>query len=61
MLFKMAIALLAMWLLGVVGLYNIGTLVHALLLVGLMLLLMAVVKTRDAAARRTVEEPVDPR
>ena len=52
MLFKTAFVLLGAWLLGVFGLYSIGDLVHALLLVGLMLLLLAVLKARDAAAVR---------
>jgi len=52
MLFKTAFVLLGAWLLGVFGLYSIGDLVHVLLLVGLMLLLLAVLKARDAAAVR---------
>ena len=52
MLFKAAFVLLGAWLLGVFGLYSIGDLVHVLLLVGLMLLLLAVLKARDAAAAR---------
>ena len=51
MLLKAAVLLLIAWLLGVVGVYNVGTLVHVLLLVGLMLLLLGVLKARDAAAR----------
>jgi hypothetical protein len=39
MLLKIAFVLLIAWLLGVLGLYRIGDLVHVLLLVGLMLLL----------------------
>jgi hypothetical protein len=54
MLFKIAIVLLALWLIGVVGVYNIGDLVHVLLLVGFMLLLLAFLRARDAAARRAV-------
>lgn len=50
MLLKAAVLLLIMWLLGIVGVYNVGTLVHVLLLVGLMLLLFGVLKARDAAA-----------
>jgi hypothetical protein len=59
MLFKTALALLAVWLLGVVGLYRVGDLVHVLLLVGLMLLLLAFVKAREAAVRRTTKGPAD--
>ena len=53
MLFKVAFVLLILWLLGAAGLYRIGGFLHVLLLLGLMLLLMAFVKARDAAARRT--------
>ena len=51
MLFKAAIVLLAIWLLGMVGVYRVGDLVHVFLLVGLMLLLLAMLKARDAALR----------
>lgn len=61
MLFKIALALLAAWLLGVIGLYSVGNLVNVLLLVGLMLLLMAFVRTRDAAARRAADAPTNRR
>jgi hypothetical protein len=52
--FKPAIVLLAIWLLGsldMVGFYRVGDLVHVFLLVGLMLLLLAMLKGRDAALR----------
>ena len=52
MLLKIAFLLLIAWLLGVLGLYRIGDLVHVLLLVGLMLLLLGALKARDAAAAR---------
>ena len=52
MLLKIAFVLLIAWLLGVVGLYRIGDLVHVLLLVGLMLLLLGTLKARDAAVDR---------
>jgi hypothetical protein len=51
MLFKAALVLLAIWLLGLVGVYRVGDLVHVFLLVGLMLLLLAMLKARDAALR----------
>jgi hypothetical protein len=57
MLFKAALVLVAAWSLGVFGVFNVGRLVHMLLLVGLMLVLIAVVKSRDAAARRGTEPP----
>ncbi len=50
MLLKVAFVVLAAWLVGVIGLYDIGELVHALLLVGLMLLLLGGLRARDAAA-----------
>jgi hypothetical protein len=62
MLFKVAFVLLTLWLLGMVGVYPAGALVHALLLLGLMVLLMAFIKARDAAMRRAVGgDPRDPR
>jgi hypothetical protein len=54
MLFKTALVLLVAWLLGVLGVYSVGQLVHLLLLGGLMLLLLAFLKARDAAARRLI-------
>ena len=56
MLFKVAFVLLLLWLLGMGGLYRIGDFLHALLLVGLMLLMMAFIKARDAALRRAVDD-----
>ena len=50
MLLTIALVLLAVWLIGVLGLYNMGAAVHVLLLVGGMLLLLGVLKARDAAA-----------
>lgn len=41
MLFKIALVLLSLWLVGVVGVYDVANLVHVSLLVGLMLLLLA--------------------
>lgn len=61
MLFKLAFVLLILWLLGVVGVYQAGQFVHALLLVGLMLLLMASLKARDAALRRALDDPANKR
>ena len=54
MLFKIAFVLLVVWLLGVLGAYPAGALVHVLLLVGLMLLMLAFLRARDAAVRRAV-------
>jgi hypothetical protein len=52
MLFTIAFVLLVAWLLGVLRVYPGGDLVHVLLLIGLMLLLLAFLKARDAAVRR---------
>ena len=52
MLLKLAFVLLIAWLLGVLGLYRIGDLVHVVLLVGLMLFLLGALKARDAATAR---------
>jgi hypothetical protein len=62
MLLRIALVLLAVWLAGVIGVYDIGDAVHIFLLVGGMLLLLGVLKTRDAAlaARRHPEEPSVP-
>lgn len=50
MLVKAALLLLLAWFLGVIGLYDVGSLVHVLLLVGLLVLMLAVLKARDSAA-----------
>jgi hypothetical protein len=50
MLLKVAFVLLLAWLLGVIGLYDIGKAVHVLLLVGLLLLMLGLLRARDAAA-----------
>jgi hypothetical protein len=56
MLVKVAFVLLAVWLLGLFGVYGFGDLFHVFLLVGLMLLLLAFLRARDAAVRRSVGE-----
>ena len=48
MLFRIGFVLLGAWLIGVLGVYRIGNAVHVLLLAGLMLLLLAFAKARDA-------------
>lgn len=55
MLLKTALVLLAGWLLGILGVYDIGNLIHVLLLVGFMLLLIAFLQARDAAMRRAID------
>jgi hypothetical protein len=59
MLLKIALVLLALWLLGIVGVYDIGDAVHVFLLVGLMLSLLGLLRARDAAiaTSRRPEEP----
>jgi hypothetical protein len=57
MLLKVALLLLLAWLVGVSGVYEAGTFVHVLLLGGLMLLLLAVIKGRDAAATHANRPP----
>jgi len=52
MLFKIALALLSVWALGIAGVYAVGQIVHVLLLIGLMLLLLSFAKAREAATRR---------
>ena len=59
MLFKVAVVLLVAWLLGVLGVYRVGDLVHVLLLVGMMLLLLAFVRAREAAIRGASGRPPD--
>lgn len=49
MLLISALVLLALWLVGVLGVYNIGDVVHLFLLVGGMLLLLGFLKAREAA------------
>ena len=50
-MFKFGLVLLISWLLGVLGAYDLGQLVHVQLLVGLMFLLLGALRARDAAAR----------
>ena len=54
MLFTIAFALLAIWGAGLMGMYPGGDLVHVLPLVGLMLLLLAFLRARDAVVRRAM-------
>ena len=61
MLFRVAFVLLCVWLLGVLGAYNVGDLVHMLLLGGLLLLLIAFMRARDEAVRRSISRPPDTR
>ena len=51
MLTKSGLLLLVLWVVGLSGLYPIGDAFHAFLLVGLLLLLLAFARARDAALR----------
>ena len=51
MLLKIGLALLLVWLLGIIGVYRLGQNVHIFLLIGLMLLLVGFLKARDAAGK----------
>jgi hypothetical protein len=52
MLFKGGALLLVLWLIGLFGPYDLGKPAHLLLLASWMLLLIAVLKARDAAVER---------
>jgi hypothetical protein len=52
MLVKIGLALIALWLVGLLGLVDVGEAVHVLLLGGLLLLMMGTLKAREAAAAR---------
>lgn len=54
MILYIAVALLVGWALGMLGVFEVGKMVHAPLLVGLLLLLVAFLQARDAA-RNTSE------
>jgi hypothetical protein len=49
MLLYIALALLVAWILGMLGVFQVGKIVHVPLLVGLLLLLVAFLQARDAA------------
>jgi hypothetical protein len=52
---------LAVWSVGALGLYDAGELIHALLLVGLMMLLLGALKVRETAVRQATDSSSDPR
>jgi hypothetical protein len=52
MLWKSGLALLFVWLLGLIGVYEAGDLQDVMLLVGLLLLIMAFIKARESALAR---------
>ena len=57
MIFAIGLILLAVWLLGLIGVYRIGDLFHGFLLLGLMLLLLGSLQARDVAERAAVGDP----
>lgn len=58
MLLTLALLLLGLWLIGVVGPFEAGSVVHVLLLLGLMLFLLAVLKARETAMRQDAKSTV---
>jgi hypothetical protein len=52
MFFRIALMLLVVWLLGIVGVYQLGEMVHAFLAVGLMFLFLAFLE-----GRREIDTP----
>jgi hypothetical protein len=50
MLYTLAVILLVAWLLGIVGTYTIGTFVHVLLVVAIVLLLVGFLNGRRTLA-----------
>jgi hypothetical protein len=57
MLVKTSLVLLLAWILGMLGVYDIGDYVHGFLLVGLMLLPIAFMRARDAARHADGDPP----
>lgn len=50
MLYTIAVILLVAWLLGIVGIYTIGSFVHALLVVALVLFVVGLLRGRRTPA-----------
>jgi hypothetical protein len=57
MLIGIALVLLLAWLLGLLGLYDVGELVHVFLLFGLVFLFAAVKRAIDAASGEGAGSP----
>ena len=57
MFFKTALVLLFLWLLGVLGVFSLGPLVHVLLLLGLLCLLLAATKPDSGVTRDSKPKP----
>jgi hypothetical protein len=62
MLFKIGLLFLAVWLVGVLGAFEVGEAIHVLLLVGGLLLLIGFLHAREDALRRAVggDPPTQP-
>ena len=56
MFFTIGLVLLAVWLIGLMGVYRVDDLFHVFLLVGLMLLFLGFLRAREAAVRAAVGE-----
>ena len=61
MLFKLACVLLLLWLVRLFALDQVGELVHVPLLIGLMLLLLSLLRAREAAIQRARSNASDQR
>ena len=61
MFFKTALVLLIAWLLGVLGVFDVGQAVHVLLLVGLLCLLLAATRRGDQAVNGGTKPKADGR
>lgn len=57
MLFKISLLMLGLWLVGVSGLVAVGQAIHVFLLVGIMLLLLSLLRSRDEVARQARNGP----
>ena len=61
MFFKTALVLLIAWLLGMLGVFDVGQAVHVLLLVALLFLLLAATKRDDTTVSRDTKPKADGR
>jgi len=57
MLVKTSLVLLLAWVLGLLGVYDIGEYFHAFLFIGLMLLPIAFMRAKEAARRADADPP----
>ena len=49
MLFTLAVILLVLWLLGIVGVYTVGSIIHAALIIAIVLFVIGLFSGRRAA------------